>query len=303
MKRHGKIHANNNSTNVRVKVPSVIRNSIGLLSKITPGLSTKLAMEIFARPPRPRALRPAEEKVLSTAIPFRLKFEGKELAAWSWGDGPVVLLQHGWSSRGSQLGAFVQPLLDAGFSVVTYDAPGHGDSPGNKTNGFEIANIIQQLTRQMNGVHAIIAHSIGCSSSGFAMGAGAPVERAVFLNPPEEMDSHAQQFADTLGFSPSVIEQMKRGFEAGTSIKWNDFEPENLAHGQRAPLLVISDRDDRIVPWNGGRKIAEAWPRGEFHMSTGLGHARVLSSKTIINQVVEFIVGWEEVQSETRPSG
>ena len=284
------IHANN-STNVRFKIPPMLRLGIGALSRLSPGLACKLAMELFTRTPRARGLRRDEEKLLLSATPFRLKAEGHELSAWSWGDGPTVLLQHGWSSRGSHLGAFVRPLLDAGFSVVTYDAPAHGQSPGRKTNGFEISRIVLQLTRQLNGVHAVIAHSLGCSASAFAMRDGAPVGRAVFLNPPAEMETYATLFGDSLGFPPEVIERMKAGFEAGTHLQWTDFEPENLARGQRAPLLVISDRNDRKVPWQGGRDIAAAWPDGRHHATTGLGHVRVLKAPAVIEQAVNFVVG------------
>lgn len=291
MNQHAKLNLSNNSTNVRIKFPSMIRLGIGAFSRFSPGLSCKLAMELFTRSPRARGLRPDEKKLLLGATPFRLKAEGHELAAWSWGDGPTVLLQHGWSSRGSHLGAFVRPLLDAGFSVVTYDAPAHGQSPGRKTNGFEISRIVLQLTRQLNRVHAVIAHSLGCSASAFAMRDGAPVGRAVFLNPPAEMDTYATLFGDSLGFPPDVIKRMKTGFEAGSHLKWSDFEPENLARGQRAPLLVISDQNDRKVPWQGGRDIAAAWPDGRFHATTGLGHVRVLKAPAVIEQVVDFVVG------------
>jgi len=280
-----------NSTNVRIKIPPMIRWGIGALSRVSPGLSSRLAMELFTRTRNARRLRPDEENLLLSATPFRIKAEGHELAAWSWGDGPTVLLQHGWDSRGSHLGAFVRPLLEAGYSVVTYDAPAHGQSPGRKTNGFEISRIVLQLTRQLNGVHAVIAHSLGCSASAFAMRVGAPIGRAVFLNPPAEMETYATLFGDSLGFLPEVIDRMKAGFEAGTQLKWSDFEPENLARGQRAPLLVISDRDDRKVPWRGGRAIATAWPDGQFAPTNGLGHVRVLKAPAVIEKVVAFVVG------------
>jgi pimeloyl-ACP methyl ester carboxylesterase len=257
-------------------------------------------MDLFTRVPRGRQLRADEEKLLQTATPFRVRAEGHELAAWSWGDGPTVLLQHGWSSRGSHLGAFVRPLLDAGFSVVTYDAPAHGVSPGRKTNGFEIARIVLELTRRLNGVEAIIAHSLGCSASGFAMRAGAPVKRAVFLNPPCEMESYADLFGDSLGFSPRAMHLMKRGFEAGSHNTWSDFEPVNLARGQHAPLLVISDRDDRKVPWRSGRSIAEAWPEGQFYRTTGLGHLRVLKAKETIERAVDFVQGDKAGRGDSR---
>ncbi|MDX2475618.1 MAG: alpha/beta fold hydrolase [Candidatus Krumholzibacteria bacterium] len=291
MKSDAEVLVLDKSTNVRINIPLPVRFAMGLLSRVAPGMAAKLAIGIFLHPQGSRPLRPAEEKLLATATPFRLQAEGYDLPAWSWGNGPTVLLQHGWGSRGSHLGQFVEPLVKAGYSVVTYDAPAHGQSPGRTTNAFEVGRVVLQLTRKLGGVHAIIGHSIGCSASGFAMRAGAPVQRAVFLNPPDEMETHTAQFAAALGFTNKVFERIKTDFESSAKGLWTDFEPSSLARGQRAPLLVISDRDDRTVPWRGGRAIAEAWPDGEFHQTAGLGHLRVLKNAAVIERVVEFVRG------------
>jgi hypothetical protein len=42
----------------------------------------------------------------------------RRLPVYSWGSGPTILLAHGWSGRGSQLGAFVEPLVEQGFRLV-----------------------------------------------------------------------------------------------------------------------------------------------------------------------------------------
>src|SRR5690349_395790 len=79
-----------------------------------------------------RHVRPArEEEVRATGTPLRL---GGGLAATAWGEGPPVLLVHGWAGRGTQLGEFVAPLVAAQRRVVALDAPAHGDSPGTQTN-------------------------------------------------------------------------------------------------------------------------------------------------------------------------
>ena len=57
-----------------------------------------------------------------------LELEGKRLVAWSWGEGPTVLLVHGWEGRGSQMAAFAAPLAEAGFRAVAFDAPGAASS-------------------------------------------------------------------------------------------------------------------------------------------------------------------------------
>ncbi|MGZ5446135.1 MAG: alpha/beta hydrolase [Thermoanaerobaculia bacterium] len=48
--------------------------------------------------------------------------------AWSWGEGPAVLLVHGWGGHAAQFQSFVEPLVRAGFRAIAFDAPSHGSS-------------------------------------------------------------------------------------------------------------------------------------------------------------------------------
>ncbi len=41
----------------------------------------------------------------------RLPYEKGWLSLWSWGEGPAVLLLHGWGGRAVHLREFVEPLL------------------------------------------------------------------------------------------------------------------------------------------------------------------------------------------------
>src|SRR5262245_35302817 len=91
---------------------------IALGDRLSPELAGRTAARLFLSPRR--FDRPeAERELLSRAR----RFDVNGLAAWRWGGGPPVLLVHGWEGRGAQLGAFVDPLVGRGFSVITFDAP------------------------------------------------------------------------------------------------------------------------------------------------------------------------------------
>src|SRR5918999_654246 len=79
-------------------------------------------VERFARPLRPL---PARVPTVpgADARPFQVTSGRYTLAAWTWGDGPLVLLAHGWNGDAAQLAGFVPPLLEAGFGVVAFDQP------------------------------------------------------------------------------------------------------------------------------------------------------------------------------------
>src|SRR5512134_2629570 len=85
--------------------------------------------------------KPTEREVLEWGRNDRLPFADGELAVTSCGchDNPSVLLMHVWGGARAQMTGFVDPLLFAGYRVVAYDQPAHGESAGKMTNLLEIA--------------------------------------------------------------------------------------------------------------------------------------------------------------------
>ncbi len=81
-----------------------------LAGTLAPQKISKFLMRQFTTTERFEA--PAEEKaVLAQAHAFQVPFGDQFIQAWSWGDGPTILLVHGWNGRGGQFHAFVEPLL------------------------------------------------------------------------------------------------------------------------------------------------------------------------------------------------
>src|SRR5215468_8096629 len=120
------------STSVRL-LQSALRTTFPVLSAVAPPLAARLAGRLFATPPRHKTSE-REWIVLSRATPGRVRCGRRTIATWSWGEGPTVLLVHGWGSRGARLHSFVEPLVAAGYRVVAFDAPGHGDTAGRTSS-------------------------------------------------------------------------------------------------------------------------------------------------------------------------
>src|SRR5215208_5699212 len=131
-----------------------IRFFFAVVGRLSPALAGWFAAKLFAWPRRHP--RPAREREL-IARGARLNLPGG-LYATAWGAGPTVLLVHGWEGRGAQLGAFVDPLVAAGYRVVALDGPAHGDSPGRTTTGPEFARALI-ATRDVVGPLAAVVRS------------------------------------------------------------------------------------------------------------------------------------------------
>src|SRR5688572_12069614 len=98
---------------------------------------------------------------LEGTTPLVVPFGRGTLRGFTAGEGPTVLLVHGWGDRASRLGAFIAPLTAAGYRVAAVDLPAHGDSSGLRTNAYEAAAGIRATADHLGGVDAVIAHSMG----------------------------------------------------------------------------------------------------------------------------------------------
>ncbi len=82
-----------------------------------------------------------------------LDLDGRKFAAYSWGDGPTVLLVHGWSGNAGQMAEFVAPLTRAGFRAVAIDLPAHGASGGGLSSVVHFARAIWAAAEHFGPVH------------------------------------------------------------------------------------------------------------------------------------------------------
>jgi pimeloyl-ACP methyl ester carboxylesterase len=244
--------------------------------------------ELFFTPP-PTRPTPRIREALETGRPGRVPLAGRSVATWSWGSGPRVYLMHGWGGLGGQLADFVPPLLRAGFSVVAFDAPGHGASGGRKSSAPEFAAALQAVAAAYGPPAAIVAHSLGAVAASLAVARGLPAQALVYLGPASGPDLYVRRFAAMLGLSRAATEAMRRRAEQRLGIAFADLRQARLAREASAPLLVIHDRDDAEVPWREGAAVAEAWPGAQLLTTSGLGHRRPLRDPDVLRAAVAFL--------------
>ena len=261
-----------------------IRLFFAIVGRLSPALAGRLAAKLFARPRR--YARPGRERELiarGTPVPLP---DG--LHATAWGAGPSVLLVHGWEGRGAQLGAFVDPLVAAGYRAVALDGPAHGDSPGRTTTGPEFAQALVTTRDAVGPLAGIVGHSFGGFTSLLAVSRGLSTARIVTIGTPASVPEVLRDFLRLVRLPDRALPSMIAALEARVRAPMASFEVEAFAPTIHVPVLVVHDTDDREVPYADGQRLAEVFG-ARLLTTNGLGHRRILFAPEVVAAVVEFI--------------
>lgn len=269
----------------RIMALRVAFNTIGPLA---PNRAARVAERIFTRPPH-HPLREGELEFLATGEPFLVQHLGEPLAAWRWGNGPVILLMHGWGSRASRFRHFVPPLVAAGFSAVALDGPGHGQTGGSSASLPQFAAALAEVGRVAGPVSGYIGHSLGAAAILFAMQRRATPAPAVLLAPPADPALFWRKFVRHLRIPGPIRRRMKANLERRFSLRWDELDARTAAAAIGQPLLVIHDEQDADVPSTDGSAIASAARDSTLVLTNGLGHRGVMRDPGIVTRSIAFL--------------
>ena len=239
----------------------------------------------FRHPPRFPAT-PRERAILERGSRSFVRGPQGEIAVWHWGNGPRVLLVHGWGSHAGRLAPFVERLLDAGFGVDAFDAPGHGASAGRFASLPEFVDAVERVARCVSPA-ALIGHSLGAAACALALGRGVPGRAAVLLSTPADPSLFTRRYVRWMKLPPEAARAMCRRLEHRYGAPLDTFSL--LPRDPGVPSLLIHDRGDLRIPIADGRALARAWKQARLVETRGLGHHRILRSPVVLRRAERFL--------------
>ncbi|MBI3729977.1 MAG: alpha/beta fold hydrolase [Burkholderiales bacterium] len=248
-----------------------------------------MILQAFTKPQR-LAETEDDRNALAHARPVSIPYANLELRAWTWGQGPQVLLLHGWESRASHMAGFIKPLLQAGFSVTALDAPAHGASQGENTNVLDYGKAVVAVAQHLGPLTATIAHSVGSAASLYAFAHGVQVQASVHLCGPASLTRVFQYAARAGGLDEAARQQLETMLVASIGAPLASMDLERLQHGMRHPALIMHDPDDKEMPYSESQALVAAWPQAELVPTAGTGHRRILRTPEIHTAASSFVV-------------
>jgi len=264
---------------------------IKLMINIIPEDAAYALTCFLAALPHKTHLKNQDKAILSHAK--RIEFgPNNSKTAWSWGEGPLVILVHGWGSCGAHMGVLATMLASKGFQSVAIDITGHGDSAGRRINFRDFYQDIGALVRFLDqDVYACVGHSAG----GLCMMAARELEnlsakKYVCISAPEKPYPPIKLIRKKLGVSDRVIRRYKKFIADQFNCQWYEITRHVYLNNLQSQLLLLYDDTDKTVDHTDGDEIKDHWPSAILVKTQGIKHSQQIRSPEIQEKVVEFIV-------------
>ncbi len=278
-----------NSTNVRPEMSlQLARSALRAVGAIAPELAAGWAERKFLTP-RKHARPERESEWLLSAERGEVRYRRALLPTYSWGAGPRVLLVHGWEGRATQLGAFVPPLVAAGYRAVAVDMPGHGGAEPSLSSVADFAFALTTIIQRLGPFHAVIGHSMGGAAAAISYAARPAVERLITIGSPRAPRPFLDSYMRHLGLDQAQTARVARRIERRYGVQLSKLDVADFGPRVALPTLVIHDRHDKEVFFEHALAISAALPSATLITTEGLGHRRILRDAAVIEQAVRFI--------------
>lgn len=270
----------------------ILQTVFGLLGVLAPRLGGRLAYRLFFKPFRLKS-HPKDLELKKQARRYELQTDsGKRFHFWVWGEGPAVILAHGWSSKGLHFRNFIPELNQRGFSVVIPDFPGHVASEGKSTNVLEFKECLIKIISSLDTeVHALVGHSLGAMACILLLADNeVKVNKLVVHNSAVYSNTIMKRFMEQINGNSRIerhlrdllLKRFNQSFEYYSTV-------ERIKNVERMPsVLVVGDKDDIEVPVNEAKELADVIS-GQLIITAGLGHNNGIKDKGVVRKVVDFI--------------
>jgi hypothetical protein len=263
---------------------------LSALWHLAPNAAKKIILNGFFKPTS-YALTPLERQFLENATSFHIHVHDKDIQCWKWGQGPGILFVHGWNGRGVNFAYFFKPFIDAGYSVITYDAPAHGKSEGHVTNYFELSDTVRSFLDPSHGfnIQSIIAYSIGASATINCISKEKPLLDVVLIAPALKLKEILFNAFNHHGVPKIVYRNLVAEMERYYGYDVHQDNPDVLVKTISTKMLIVHDKDDRTIPYMDSKILSEKTNHVDLHTTEGLGHKQILRDNAVVNVITAYI--------------
>ena len=267
----------------------IVRKCLAVISSINPKWAVNAGLQIFSTP---LSRRKKNHYLPDDMVKEEVVLKGKRVHLYRYGQSSKkILLVHGWEGAASDFSQFFKPLKEQNFEIWTLDLPGHGESAFSQLNVLIASDLLIELNDLKGPFLALVGHSFGGFSLGLASTKRAELSNLplITIGAPTRLHRILEEYAKFVDFNDDQLDYMFNKIERDFKIKINDFEQGKFLKNHKAPILIVHDKQDEMVPYSRLEDIKEQTTAPEFHITDGLGHTRILRNRKVVDKIVSFI--------------
>lgn len=265
------------------------------MNVVSPGLAAHETFDLFTKPyGRPRKIR--KSSYFTKAEPLKLVSNGLKLTGYKWRAQPdndkKLLIIHGFAGSVGSFDRYLSGLLQAGYDVYAYEAPGHGTSEGSRLNTAIYAGVIEDAIVAHGPFDAFMAHSLGGLSLMLALHRIDLTNRpkVVLIAPATESTTAANQFFSFLQLPKSLRTAFETYVEkrGGQPLAW--YSISRVLAEVDAEILWLHDENDTTTPINDVYPLLQkGLSNVHFYLTKGLGHSGIYKDNKVKKRIIEFL--------------
>lgn len=271
------------------------RTKFRTIGIVSPKKAASLAFNLFCTPLK-SGKEPKIPSFFAKAEKVSFKYKNLTVRGFQWkaeANAPKVLITHGFSSYAYKFEKYITALHKKGFEVLAFDAPGHGNSDGERINVLMYRDCILQIEKKWGALYAIIGHSLGGFAASLAIEklSNQHDRKLILIAPATETKTAILQFTDMMKLSESVQLALIETIEKLANEPLTYFSTVRAVKATETPTLWVHDTDDKICPYQDTEPIRLHKPRHlRFITTEGLGHNKIYRDPKIVKTIIDFTI-------------
>lgn len=251
------------------------------LVKAVSNIADFIAPKFAKKQTRKLLLTPVlSKKLKSTKTDFeqdKLATQYGELNLYRIGQGPKVVLTHGWAGGAAQFFPLMKKIANSGYEAIAFDHFAHGNSGG------EIANLplfIKGLKTVLNkegqdNLACIVSHSMGTVS---ALNQDKSIKHLLIAPTFGFYQSFEQRILST-GLKSKLFHNLLSDIEIEHDVTFKSLLPEPHLLQTQKQIHIVHDEGDKFAPFDLTLKQVSQFEHVNLTSTQGLGHGRVINSE------------------------
>lgn len=276
------------------KTQKALRLYFKALGAVSSSAAGNAGFKLFQKV-RKKDIRERERGFFDKARPFDVAFKNTKINCYELGpnNAELVFLVHGWDSNAGSLSKIAFALQEQGKRVIAFNLPGHAFAKEKSTNLLECSLAMRTVLSQIETRYkpSIISHSFGSAVVSYVLSNKfISADKLIFLTNPNKVENVFKDFKDYIGLNDKSFQKMIFHTEKVLDAPISSISvQENLKSACYTSLLLIHDKNDRVLPLHNSLEVLAATSNSKLKTVEKTGHYKMLWNDDVVNECIRYL--------------